>query len=108
MSGYKKLCQEKAITKPIICVPTTYNQVTDHELFSQDFNIVIYANHPLRAAYRAMQTTCRSILTHGRSFEASSQLGAIDEIMELVGYSEIKTKDNFYKKDIYYDDISSS
>lgn len=97
MAGYEELCLKKAIRKPVICVPTTYHQVTDSQLFSQGISIVIYANQPLRAAYQAMQTTCHSILKHGRSLEISNQLASVGEVMGLVGFSEVKAKDSFYK-----------
>ena len=106
MTGYEKLCQQKAIRKPMICVPTTYNQVSDTHLFSQGIDIVIYANQPLRAAYYAMQKTCHSILKHGRSFELANQLASVNEIMELVGFADVKAKDVFYQQQIYSDETN--
>ena len=47
-------------------------------------NIVIYANHLLRAAYPAMVSTAESILSHGRSAEVDAQLLSIKEILELI------------------------
>ena len=57
--------------KPLIVVPSSYNQVTEEELASYGVNIVIYANHLLRSAYPAMEKTAKSILTHHRCKEAS-------------------------------------
>jgi phosphoenolpyruvate phosphomutase len=34
----------------LIVVPSSYNQVTEEELIENGINIVIYANHLLRAA----------------------------------------------------------
>jgi phosphoenolpyruvate phosphomutase len=56
---------------PIVVVPTTYNQFTEEELHARGANIIIHANHLLRSAYPAMMKTAESILTHGRSKEAS-------------------------------------
>ena len=56
---------------PIVCVPTTYNSFTEDELHRKGASIVIHANHLLRSAYPAMKKTAESILTHGRSKEAS-------------------------------------
>ena len=39
---------------PIVLVPTTYNQFTEKELAGWGANIIIYANHMLRASYPAM------------------------------------------------------
>ena len=69
---------------PLIVVPSSYNQVTEDELIERGVNVVIYANHLLRAAYPAMVDTAKSILTHGRSKEADSQLLSIKDILELI------------------------
>lgn len=97
MTGYKQLCQQKNKIKPIICVPTTYYQITDLQLFAQGIHIVIYANQPLRAAYQAMQDVCKSILTHGRSLEITNRLASVDEIMGIVGFNEVKEKDKAFQ-----------
>ena len=67
---------------PLIAVPSSYNSVTEDELASRGVNVVIYANQLLRAAYPAMVSTAESILTHGRSFEADSQLLSIKDILQ--------------------------
>lgn len=70
---------------PIVAVPTTYNQFTEDELASWGINVIIYANHLLRAAYPAMLNCAKSILTHGRSLEASNDYCMpIKEILELI------------------------
>ncbi len=69
---------------PLVAVPSSYNQVTEQELEDKGVNIVIYANHLLRAAYPAMLNTARSILENGRSAEADSYLLTIKEILELI------------------------
>ena len=57
--------------KPLIVVPSSYNHVTEEELVDNEINIVIYANHLLRAAYPAMVNTAQSILKYHRCKEAS-------------------------------------
>ena len=69
---------------PLIAVPSSYNNVTEQELANRGVNIVIYANHLLRAAYPVMVKTAESILEHGRSLEADSELLSIQEILELI------------------------
>lgn len=70
--------------KTLVAVPSSYNKVTEKELIDHGVNIVIYANHLLRAAYPAMMRTAKSILQHGRSHEADSELMSINEILELI------------------------
>ncbi len=84
----KEFCErfrEKDVETPIVAVPTTYNQFTEDELSSWGINVVIYANHMLRAAYPAMVNCAESILTHQRSLEASNDYCMpIKEILTLI------------------------
>lgn len=84
----KEFCQrfrEKDVETPIVAVPTTYNQFTEDELAEWGVNVVIYANHMLRAAYPAMVNCAKSILEHKRSLEASEEYCMpIKEILTLI------------------------
>lgn len=71
-------------TVPIVLVPTTYNQFTEQELCEWGANIIIYANHMLRAAYPAMCKCARSILEYGRSLETDNMCMPIKQILELI------------------------
>lgn len=70
--------------KPLVAVPSSYNQVTEDELREHGINIVIYANHLLRSAYPAMMQTAKSILTHGCSAECDGHMMPLKEILELI------------------------
>ncbi|WP_315329549.1 phosphoenolpyruvate mutase, partial [Treponema socranskii] len=69
---------------PLVLVPTTYNQFTETELASWGANIVIYANHMLRAAYPAMKKCAETILLSERSLEANELCMPIKQILELI------------------------
>ena len=69
---------------PLVVVPSSFNQITEDELISAGINIVIYANHMLRSSYPAMMDVAKSILTHGRSYEADDKCMSIKEILELI------------------------
>jgi phosphoenolpyruvate phosphomutase / 2-hydroxyethylphosphonate cytidylyltransferase len=69
---------------PLVCVPTSYSHVTEDELAAHGFNIVIYANHLLRAAYPAMKKAALGILQDGRSSAVEKNLISIKEILELI------------------------
>jgi len=69
---------------PLVLVPTTYNQFTEKELGSWGANIVIYANHMLRASYPAMMNVAKKILEKERSLEADALCMPIKEILELI------------------------
>jgi len=70
--------------RTLVAVPTSYNSITEQELADAGVNIVIYANHLLRAAYPAMMRTALSILEHQRSAEADADLLPIKQVLELI------------------------
>ncbi len=74
---------------PVVVVPTTYAQFTEEELQSAGANIVIYANHMLRAAYKAMLETAHEILRNHRALEASEHCAPIRDILALVKEAEL-------------------
>ena len=69
---------------PLVCVPSTYNKVREKDLINHKFNVVIYANHMLRASYPAMRKVALEILKNERSFEANKYLFPIKEILHLI------------------------
>ena len=69
---------------PLVCVPTSFNKTKEHELAANGFNIVIYANHLLRASYPAMRDVAKEILTNQRSYESDQSLISINEILSLI------------------------
>ena len=79
-----KILREYNENIPIIVVPTSYNQITAKELSEAGINVVIYANHMLRAAYPGMMNVAKSILDNDRSYEAEKDLLSIKEILELI------------------------
>ena len=69
---------------PIVVVPTTYDHIHESELRKWGVNVVIYANHMLRAAYPAMMRVACTILENGRAQEVRDLCMPIKEILELI------------------------
>lgn len=90
---FKELPNDLRDHKILACIPTTYNTVTEEELARAGFNMVIYANHLLRASYSAMEKVAKDILIKGRSFETNPYCASIKEIFEKVGFLDVKEKD---------------
>jgi len=90
---YQEMTQKINLKKPMVCVPTTYNTLTEDELRTAGFRIVIYANHLLRSANKAMEETARTILLNQRSFEADPICSPVREIFKTVGFLDVKEKD---------------
>ena len=70
--------------RPLVVVPSAFPQYTERELGEAGANVVIYANHLLRAALPSMQHVARSILEHGRALEAEDGCMPLPEILELI------------------------
>ena len=96
---YKKLCKRLKSRPLLVCVPTTFNLITDQELAEHGFNIIIHANHLLRAAHKAMKASAETILLNDRSFEAEPLCTSVSETFEVVGFERIKEKDQEYSKE---------
>ncbi len=81
---FAKKFRDKHANIPLICVPTSYNHIYESELSKVGFNVVIYANHLLRASYPAMKNVAEEILRNERSLEVDEKLMSIKEILELI------------------------
>ena len=81
---FMKKFREKDENTPVVLVPTSFNGVTIEEFEEMGANIVITANHMLRAAYPAMLKVAKSILKNGRSLEAEPDCVPIKEILEFI------------------------
>lgn len=68
----------------MVCVPTSYSHIHFDELKTVGFNVVIYANHMLRASYLAMKKVAENILRDGRTQESEPDCLGIDEILNLI------------------------
>ncbi|MBQ2315115.1 MAG: phosphoenolpyruvate mutase [Treponema sp.] len=83
----KEFCtrfRKEYATVPLVLVPTTYNMFTEQELAAWGANIIIYANHMLRAAYPAMVRCAQTILQAERSLETDKFCMPIKQILELI------------------------
>ena len=81
---FAKLFKKSKFYKPMIAIPSTYSKTYEKELIKHDFKIVIYANHLLRASYKAMHETAKKILINQRAFEAEKNITSINEIISLI------------------------
>ncbi|MEP1094379.1 MAG: phosphoenolpyruvate mutase [Cyclobacteriaceae bacterium] len=81
---FMKNYQEFEYKVPVVSVPSSYNHFTEEELAEAGFNVVIYANHLLRAAFPAMKKTALTILENKRSLEADEFCMPIKEILTIL------------------------
>jgi phosphoenolpyruvate phosphomutase / 2-hydroxyethylphosphonate cytidylyltransferase len=69
---------------PLICVPSSYNQINDYELDKAGFNVVIYANHLMRSSFPAMEKTAKLILKYGRTYELEKKIASIPKALNYI------------------------
>ena len=70
---------------PLVCVPTTYYNVTTCELANLGIKMVIYANQGLRCALQAMEAVYTQILRSGSTAVIEERLWPMRAIFELQG-----------------------
>lgn len=71
-------------TVPLVCVPTTYTNIRFDELVHAGFNVVIYANQLLRAAYPAMSFVAQAILKNGCTEKIEKYCLSTRGVLELI------------------------
>ncbi len=82
--GFCERFRENDTNTPIVVVPSTFNHITEKQFDKAGANVVIYANHMLRASYPAMMDVAKSILANGRSYDVGDKCMPIKEILELI------------------------
>ena len=79
-----KIYQEFGIGRPLVVVPSSFDKITESEFAEAGVNIVIYANHMLRAAYPAMLEVAKTILLNERCYDVRPNCLSIKEILEMI------------------------
>ncbi|MDB4122131.1 phosphoenolpyruvate mutase [Octadecabacter sp.] len=79
-----KLYQEFGLGRPLIVVPSAFDKITETEFAAAGVNVVIYANHMLRAAYPAMLDVAKTILENERCFDVRPKCLSIKQILEMI------------------------
>jgi len=75
---------------PLVSIPTTYYQTTVDELAMLGIKMVIYANHGLRCALRAMERAYAEIMRSGSTASIEDQLWPMKAVFELQGLTDVE------------------
>jgi phosphoenolpyruvate phosphomutase len=81
---------------PLVAVPTTYDKTSAEELRKLGCRIVIFANHGLRAAIKAMQRTFDHLLAAGRPSVVKDEIVSLQAVFDLVGVKELEEAERKY------------
>jgi phosphoenolpyruvate phosphomutase len=86
----------KSETAPLVCVPTTYNEVSYDELNDAGFKLIIFANYGIRSVVSALRSTFGTIMTNKRLADADGQVASMQEIFDLVYVDELRDNEARY------------
>ncbi len=81
---------------PLVCVPTTYNQVTYSQLSDSGFRLVIFANYGVRAIVKALQETFAATLSQKRLADGNEHVVPMDEVFRLLYVDELRSNEDRY------------
>ena len=74
---------------PLVAVPTLFPDYTDQELYEKGFSMIILANHPMRAAVKAMEDTLETLRTERKAAAVDPHIAPVNHIFELVKTKEM-------------------
>jgi phosphoenolpyruvate phosphomutase len=73
---------------PLVAVPTLFPDYTDQELYDKGFQLVILANHPMRAAVQAMEQTLDTLRSERKAAAVDPHIAPVNHIFDLVKTKE--------------------
>ena len=81
---------------PLVAVPTTYADATVDALWAAGFRVVIFANHGLRAAIRAVRETLCELRASGHARSVEDRIAPLREVFELVRLDQMHDEESRY------------
>lgn len=81
-------------TVPLVAVPTLFPTFSSDELRAKGFNMVIFANQPMRAAVRAIEETLDTLAATRRLASVEERIASVEHVFELVGTREAIAADD--------------
>lgn len=91
-----EFAKEWAGRSPLVIVPTKYYSTPTDVFRRAGINLVIWANHLLRAAIPAMQAVARDIHASETLVEIEDRVAPVDEIFRLQGAAEYSAAERRY------------
>ncbi len=87
---------EWAGRKPLVIVPTMYYATPTERFREADISMVIWANHNLRAALKAMREVSRRIFEEQSLVGIEGQIASVRDIFEITGNDELAEAERRY------------
>ncbi len=80
----------------LVCVPTTYNSTAATTLADAGYRIIIYANHGVRSAIKAMRSTFACIVKEERASAVEDMIVPLADVYDLIGVQQLKQNEQSY------------
>jgi phosphoenolpyruvate phosphomutase len=81
---------------PLVCVPTTYKTASVKMLHEAGFKMIIFANHGLRSALKAMREAYTTLRREGVGASVDHLVVPLDEVYDIVGVSQMRSDEKTY------------
>lgn len=78
-----KFCEQWQRKAPLVIVPTTYPMITEQEMLDWGIKLVIYANHGLRAAVKAMDNALNTISRDHGTHHLTATIAPMELVFEI-------------------------
>jgi phosphoenolpyruvate phosphomutase len=83
-------------TLPLVCVPTTYKDVTYEQLNDAGFKLIIFANYGIRSIVKALRSTFTNVMREKRLSSADHEVVSMAEVFDLIYLDELRENEARY------------
>ena len=81
---------------PLVAVPTTYPDTHVNDLCAAGYRMVIFANHGVRAAIRAVRATLQQLRACGYAAAVEPTVVPLADVFDLVGLEQLRANERRY------------
>jgi phosphoenolpyruvate phosphomutase len=81
---------------PLVCVPTIYKTTKVEDLHQAGFKLIIFANHAVRSAIKAMTETLTTLKREMYTGSVEDRVVPLERVYQLVGVDKMKTEETAF------------
>jgi phosphoenolpyruvate phosphomutase len=81
---------------PVVIVPTKYYSTPTEKFADLGVNLIIWANHNLRASIKSMQNICKQIKKDNSLINVEPKVASVAEVFRIQGADELKQAEKLY------------
>jgi phosphoenolpyruvate phosphomutase len=93
-----EFCKKFKKKIPLVVVPTTYPKFNEKEMPKHGIKLVIYANHVLRSAIKAVSETLKILNEKGELSSIEKNIVPLSKVFDLQGMGTLKDNEKNYLK----------